>query len=170
MRDRPRKSEPPPFLSGWKEIANHLGKGVRTVQRYERQLGLPVRRPAGKPSGSVIATRTELDGWVEASPIRDAFCLRDFQLQSSSAASGMKSALLEMVRLREQMFALRAEVEKSVRMLRQSVRDLQDGLKPPAWEDSFARENLTALNTTDEGTSFDRNDLELLTLPRNIVR
>jgi hypothetical protein len=30
------------ILSGWKDIANHLGMGVRTVQRYERELGLPV--------------------------------------------------------------------------------------------------------------------------------
>ena len=29
-------------LNGWKEIANYLGKGVRTVQRYEREFGLPV--------------------------------------------------------------------------------------------------------------------------------
>ena len=24
------------IISGWKDIANYLGKGVRTVQRYER--------------------------------------------------------------------------------------------------------------------------------------
>jgi len=35
------------ILSGWKEIACHLGRGVRTVQRYERELGLPIRRPLG---------------------------------------------------------------------------------------------------------------------------
>jgi len=75
MSEHPRASERSQFLSGWKEIANYLGKGVRTVQRYERQLGLPVRRPAGKPSGSVVATRAELDGWVKASPIREAFRL-----------------------------------------------------------------------------------------------
>lgn len=56
-------------LSGWKDVANYLGKGVRTVQRYEREFGLPVRRPAGKTSGSVIAVRRELDDWVSASPL-----------------------------------------------------------------------------------------------------
>ncbi len=30
-------------LNSWKEIACYLGRGVRTVQRYERDLGLPVR-------------------------------------------------------------------------------------------------------------------------------
>ena len=31
-------------LQGWKEIASELGRSVRTVQRWERTLGLPVRR------------------------------------------------------------------------------------------------------------------------------
>ena len=51
------------IFSGWKEIANYLGKGVRTVQRYERRLGLPIHRLAGASAGSVIATKSELDGW-----------------------------------------------------------------------------------------------------------
>lgn len=59
------------LLSGWKDIANYLGKGIRTVQRYEMELGLPVRRPAGKVRGSVLATRSELDAWIAASPMRD---------------------------------------------------------------------------------------------------
>jgi len=49
------------IINGWKEIANYLGKGVRTVQRYERVLGLPVRRAARKSITSVIATKVELD-------------------------------------------------------------------------------------------------------------
>jgi len=65
-----KEATPLQFLSGWKEIANYLRKGVRTVQRYERELGLPVHRPAGKPAGYVIATKSELDGWVNAGPIR----------------------------------------------------------------------------------------------------
>jgi hypothetical protein len=30
-------------LTSWKEIGQYLGKGVRTVQRWEQQMGLPVR-------------------------------------------------------------------------------------------------------------------------------
>jgi hypothetical protein len=60
---------PPNVLSGWKDIANYLGKGVRTAQRYERELRLPVRRPAGKSRGSVLATRADLDEWVSQSPM-----------------------------------------------------------------------------------------------------
>jgi hypothetical protein len=58
------------ILSGWKEIANYLRKGVRTVQRYERELQLPIRRPANKSTGSVVATKSELDGWIAAIPSR----------------------------------------------------------------------------------------------------
>jgi len=49
-----------------RDIANYLGKGVRTVQRYEREMGLPIHRPAGKSSAAVVATRTELEEWATA--------------------------------------------------------------------------------------------------------
>src|SRR5215472_4147953 len=58
------------ILTGWKEIANYLRKGVRTVQRYERELELPVHRPAGKSLAAVVALQTELDNWVSKSPRR----------------------------------------------------------------------------------------------------
>lgn len=56
------------YLTGWKEIANYMRMGVRTVQRYERDLHLPIRRPSGK--GAVIAIRTELDEWATAAPMQ----------------------------------------------------------------------------------------------------
>jgi hypothetical protein len=52
------------ILGSWKEIAAYLGKGVRTVQRWELLHGLPVRRPKGAPRGVVHATRAELDQWL----------------------------------------------------------------------------------------------------------
>ena len=47
-------SPPPPSLrlNGWKEIANRLGKGVRTAQRWEKAYGLPVRR-IGRDGGEI---------------------------------------------------------------------------------------------------------------------
>ena|SRR5215469_5538207 len=60
------------ILSGWKDIANYLRKGVRTAQRYERELRLPIHRPNRRSAGSVIATKAELDGWVRATPTRSA--------------------------------------------------------------------------------------------------
>lgn len=64
-----------PVLSSWKEIAAYLGRSVRTVQRMEVELGLPVRRPKGHARSSVMAIPQELDTWLKSfSPQRtDSF-------------------------------------------------------------------------------------------------
>ena len=113
MLPDPKKMEEGRFLSGWKEIANYLGKGVRTVQRYERDMGFPVRRPAGKPRAAVIATRAELDAWVAASPIR-----HEFRLSRSPEAAphgpSLITAIKEMHRLAQQTRELRDELKTCV--------------------------------------------------------
>jgi len=126
MKNQPQAAEQPRFLSGWKEIANYLGKGVRTVQRYERALGLPVRRPAGNTTGSVVATKAELDAWVAASPIREAFRLTRTDAGSASRmTSSIMTGIGEMTRLREQMMALRNDMRTSVHALCESLYGLQ---------------------------------------------
>ena len=55
-------------LNSWKEIAAYLGRGVRTVQRWEQELALPVRRPRGKSRSAVIAFKSELDKWLHQAP------------------------------------------------------------------------------------------------------
>ena len=55
------------ILNGWKQIANHLGRGVRTIQRWEF-LGLPIRRPRRKDRSAVCALSEELDEWVRRAP------------------------------------------------------------------------------------------------------
>jgi hypothetical protein len=50
-------------LNSWKEIAQYLDKGIRTVQRWEQLMGLPVRRPGGRTKGVVFALPEELDAW-----------------------------------------------------------------------------------------------------------
>ena len=52
-------------LNSWKEVAGYLGRGVRTVQRWEQELSLPVRRPRGKSRSAIIAFRSELDQWLQ---------------------------------------------------------------------------------------------------------
>ena len=56
------------ILSSWKEIAGYLKRGVRTVQRWERDLRLPVRRPRGKGRSAVLAIRSEVDAWLDCCP------------------------------------------------------------------------------------------------------
>ena len=50
-------------LESWKEIAEYLGREVRTVQRWERDQGLPVHRHAHHKRSSVYAFPAELDRW-----------------------------------------------------------------------------------------------------------
>src|ERR1700745_939943 len=52
-----------PRLESWGEIAAYLRREIRTVQRWERYQGLPVRRLTIGKLGSVYAYRSELDKW-----------------------------------------------------------------------------------------------------------
>ncbi|HEX8879074.1 MAG TPA: hypothetical protein VF749_03545, partial [Candidatus Acidoferrum sp.] len=42
-------------LVSWKEIAVHLGREIRTVQRWEKTEGLPVRRHEHQKRSTVYA-------------------------------------------------------------------------------------------------------------------
>src|SRR5438067_10086154 len=55
------------LLNSWKAIAVYLDRGVRTVQRWERELGLHVRRITRSNRGPVFAFRAELDLWLAKS-------------------------------------------------------------------------------------------------------
>lgn len=62
-----------PTLNSWKQIAQYMQMGVRTVQRYEAKLGLPVHRVTGKNSSAVFAFCDEVDQWLMISPTRSNF-------------------------------------------------------------------------------------------------
>src|SRR6187401_3119815 len=73
MRDSPKGQRTPASgqspedrLDSWKEIAAYLGRGIRTVQRWEREEGLPVHRLAHEKRGSIYARREELAAWWES--------------------------------------------------------------------------------------------------------
>jgi TolB-like protein/tetratricopeptide (TPR) repeat protein len=53
-----------PRLESWGEIANYLRRDIRTVQRWEKEQGLPVRRLTINRQGQVYAYRSELDKWI----------------------------------------------------------------------------------------------------------
>ncbi len=58
-------------LNSWKEIAAYLCRAVRTAQRWERDLGLPVHRPRGKDRSAVIALPSEIDSWLHSTPFHE---------------------------------------------------------------------------------------------------
>ncbi len=53
-----------PALNSWKEIAEYVGRGVRTVQRWEAELGFPVHRPRNHLRSPVVAIPSEIDEWL----------------------------------------------------------------------------------------------------------
>ena len=52
-------------LESWKEISAYLDRTVKTCQRWEQELDLPVRRLDGTPRARVFAYKDELDVWLE---------------------------------------------------------------------------------------------------------
>src|SRR3989442_10368612 len=68
-------------LDSWKEIAAYLKRGVRAVQRWEREEGLPIHRHLHKKLGSVYAFKHQLDQWWRKRPAPGA-------LQKSKSVPG----------------------------------------------------------------------------------
>lgn len=58
--DRPRR------LDSWKEVAEYLGRDVRTAIRWEKERKLPVHRVPGGKRPVVYALLDELDAWALA--------------------------------------------------------------------------------------------------------
>ena len=123
--DNSHKTMTPAILSGWKEIAHYLGKGIRTVQRYELELGLPIRRFAGKSRASVAATKAELDAWVTASPLRQSLPLRGLPESFVATMDGVKTLLAEHHQLLEKMTKHRGEMIDALELLRANIRAIQ---------------------------------------------
>lgn len=66
MASSSNRSEHPPDLElrSWKGVAAYLGKTVRTVQRWEREEGLPVIRHLHEKRGTVYASTEDIDAWL----------------------------------------------------------------------------------------------------------
>jgi hypothetical protein len=85
-------------LTPWKEIAQYANKGVRTVQRWERELRFPVRRTKYGTKSSVLAVPREIDAWGEIPAVSEwaaGFCgigTKDAIPGSEGAAIGKSKA------------------------------------------------------------------------------
>lgn len=53
-------------LDSWKAIAEYLGVEVRSVQRWEKERGLPAHRVPGDRRGRVFAYSSDLDAWLNS--------------------------------------------------------------------------------------------------------
>ncbi|HLY97569.1 MAG TPA: hypothetical protein VKT33_00740 [Candidatus Angelobacter sp.] len=102
------------ILNSWKEIAAYLDRGVRTVQRWEADLHLPVRRPSGRGRSAVIAMRGEIDAWLRACPLEK----RQKHLTTDENSALFCQELLNVTR------RLRTEVFRSSRELSIALQEL----------------------------------------------
>ncbi len=53
-----------PRLESWKEISSYLKRSIKTCQRWEIELGMPIHRLDGTPCARVFADPEELDAWI----------------------------------------------------------------------------------------------------------
>ena len=122
-------SEDSTVLSSWKDIARYLGKGVRTVQRWERHLGLPVRRPIGASQKSaVVVYRGDVDEWL-ATRFSARTLLKDGKegnRSSRSARSTLKDGIRAARELRTANQELTEQIGASIRLLGASIRLLTE--------------------------------------------
>lgn len=117
-------------LTSWKDIARYMGKGVRTVQRWEMDFGLPVRRPQGSNKKAVLARPSDLDAWVALR------CRSRAEMQPMPAANAnhqlcsrtVLEAQIETARqLREHNLMLLNEVRSQLEKLRKQILELHAG-------------------------------------------
>lgn len=101
----------PAVLTCWKDIAKYMGKGVRTVQRWEQEFGLPVRRPLGSNKKAVLARPQDLDAWVA------------LRCGSRRQAAWLDVPVASRKEPMTKLVALAAQIERS-RQLRENNREL----------------------------------------------
>ena len=119
-------------LTSWKDIAHYLDRGIRTVQRWEVELGLPVRRSTGKKRGGVMALRPEIDDWLKACPISERARISqvgDFVQQSPALeapeAPACSQVVLESRLVRRDLGRTRKDLSQAVHRITENCRRLE---------------------------------------------
>jgi len=122
------------LLNSWKEIATYLNRGVRTVQRWEIELGLPVRRPRGKSRSAVMAMRAELDAWIKACPVTHVATANGHvappALSTTAAVPRLNMLILQSRELQTKSQRLCTEVHTTVGALVSNLRKMSNEMSP----------------------------------------
>jgi len=115
-------NQKPGLLNSWKEIANYLARGVRTVQRWEK-LGLPVRRLGPGSRAPVIADTAEIDHWIFNARVHDLPV--SSMVEQTASRSFLRESIRQSRELREQMVRLRVSQRVAVKNLVRSIAALE---------------------------------------------
>ncbi len=128
------------ILGSWKEVAAYLGKGVRTVERWEQELGLPVRRPVAHNRRIVIAVPAELDSWVQQQVTRNSAAHQVRVIEDSTLRAQMATLTETLQHLDNTIRHLHLNTEE-IKQERRHGRELRAALK-------HTRSSLEALRQT----------------------
>ena len=128
----------PAVLTCWKDIANYLGKGVRTVQRWEHDLGLPVRRPEGLDhKSSVMVYSRDLDVWLHSRWSRrlphDAPTLSYPSAERAALSTEITNGLRISRELRAELRLLRGDHQVLIRQLASNLTILHQSCRQQPW-------------------------------------
>jgi hypothetical protein len=121
------------ILNSWKEISNYIGRGVRTVQRWEELYGLPVHRAAGRDRSAVYALSDEVDAWLRMGKMHEV----------PKANRGITSRAADQYR---QLTERTSTLLERLRVLRQQSATLRDHLAHGREQNSGFRDRLRKLN------------------------
>jgi excisionase family DNA binding protein len=124
-------------LTSWKEIARYLGKGVRTVQRWEQEFGLPVRRPIGAlQKSAVLLHREEVDAWLatrfSARSMASVEVNHEHRTQPQ-ARFALRESMRQASELRLAHRALTIQISESIRLLAERCDRLTTQSRQSPW-------------------------------------
>jgi len=103
-------------LGSWKEIAEYLGKGVRTVQRWEHEFDLPVSRPKKARKGVVLSSADKLDQWLATKWAQ--LPSRKKSPPNAESPNGVAASIRDFRRLRRENRELTHDLRQSMEGLR----------------------------------------------------
>src|SRR5260370_1444529 len=182
----PPSPEGPPLpekkLVSWKEIAAHLGREVRTVQRWATTEGLPVHRHEHTKKSTVYAYPIELHEWVRNrrpvhDPEADSAFARDQELgeldpshlgviAATSSRIVAKQDIPDIGRTLNVKYVLEGSVHRAGNQVRIDVQLIQVSDETHLWADSFTRELSDVLQVeSDVSAAIARQILATLPLP-----
>ena len=116
-------------LKSWKDIANYLGCGVRTVQRYEHTGHFPVKRVPGKSRGAVFALATEIDAWLRYAGTAELDG-QSVSRHSAAAVHEVHESILRGANLRRESRELRSAHHHAVKSLSNNIFRLMESSRP----------------------------------------
>jgi predicted DNA-binding transcriptional regulator AlpA len=114
-------------LTTWKEVARYMGKGVRTVQRWERDFSLPVRRPTGSRNRrAILALTSDLDAWVALS------CSRQRHDQPADGCGDIASTLRDRLRIAEELRIANRLLINEIHIAMEALHQRLSAMCPPS--------------------------------------